>query len=416
MEIHKDNGIGKHIFYISLIVLVCFVVYSNYLRVHDMPMLDPVTYYYPLLSVLKQSFTNYNDLIPLWNPYVMSGVPYFADPVSVSIYSLTGIMVFLLPNVATAINLSWLLSVAFAGIFMYWLVFELTKKHSAGFISGVLFMINGFIRSVMLGPGGTTINAYFFMPLVFLVVLRALKTKNWMFYSVLSGILYGLMIMSGPDLKVASWFAFCLGFLFLMHIIGKNFLNRAVKVLIIGIVMILIVAGMNLQKILPTFEYLDSTNKVHLTQDMIRAEYTTLPNTFSFLVQSFNEYTFKIGYQGESRHIGLIAFILALYGIYVNRKNKIVLSLVFTSILIIFIVNGPLFSEILWKYIPIFKTFRHIYRAGIVFMFSMSILAGFGISSMLELPSIKKSYSTKLIAMVVVFVLIMLNLYVFSFS
>jgi len=408
----------KHVSYIFLLIVICLVVYSNNLRLNQQPMLDSVTYYFPLMSALKQSFADYHDLFPLWNPYVMSGVPYYADPVSISFDSLSGILTYLLPNVSAAMNLSWLLSVLIAGILMYWLVFELTNKPEAGFIAGVLFMINGFIRAVMLGPGGTTLNAYFFMPLVFLFVLRALRTRKWIFYSVISGIFYGLMIRGGPDLKVASWFAFCIAFLFLVHLIGKGFAKRIIKVILVGSIISIILFGLNAQKILPTFEYLATTNKEGMTQEMARSEYSPLLDVISGLIQPINKYTFKIGYQGEVRHIGIIAFLLAMYGIYANRKNKVVISLALTSVLIILIINGPIFSEIIWKYLNfIFKNFRHFYRAGIVFMFTISVLAGFGVSSIMDnIKNEKSKGRTKIIVVSIITVLILLNLYIFSFS
>ncbi len=407
--------IMKHAVYIILLVILALVVFHNNLKLTHLPMLDPVTYYYPLLSVLKQSFTLYGDFFPLWNPYVMSGIPYYFDPVSVEIFSLTGMMVYLLPDVAMAMNIAYLLSVILAGIFMYWLVYDLTKRHEAGFISGVIFMINGFIRAVMLGPGGTTLDAYFFMPIVFLMLIRALKSKQWIFYSVISGILLGLMIRGGPDLKVVSWFGFAVGFLFLFHLIGRDFKGRFVKVFLVGLILSSIAVGLNTQKLFPTLEYLDTTNKAGLTLDMLKEEYTQWKDIFPAYIQPFDGNLFKIGYVGEQRHIGIIAFLLALYGLFVFRKNKIVLALVATAIMILLIINGPVFW-IIWQTVPLFKSFRHIYRAGIVFMFAMSVLAGFGVAGILakaEEKNVKKK--NRFLIFIGIFVLLILNIYVFSY-
>lgn len=411
----KKKQVIKHTIYISLLILVCLIVYSNNLKLGNLPMLDPVTYYFPLTSLFKQSIADYHDFFPLWNPYVMSGVPYHADPVSIGIDSLSGILVLIAPSVSAAMNLSWLFSVMLAGIFMYWLVFHLTKKHEAGAIAGIIFMINGFVRVVMLGPGTTTLNAYLFMPILFLMLVKALKSKEWVFYSVISGILYGLMVRNGPDLKVASWFAFCIALLFIMHMLGKGLLRRVIKILLIGLILGSITIGLNLQKMLPTVEYLESTNKVHMTPEMVKGEYAKLSDVIKGFIQPRS--LFKGGDQGEERHIGIIAFLLAIYGIYKNRKSKVVISLVLTSVLIVLIINGPFYYHVIWKNIPIFQAFRHYYRAGIVFMFAMSVLAGFGVSSILDkLDTRKIKGGIKPIAVAVIVIMLLLNLYVFSFS
>src|SRR3989338_9940003 len=193
----------------------------------------------------------------------------------------------------------------------------------------------------MLGPGGTTLDAYFFMPLIFLTLLRALKSKQWLFYSVVSGSLLGLMIRGGPDLKVVSCFGFAVGFLFLFHLIGKDIKGRLIKVFLIGLILSAIGAGLVMQKLIPTMEYIDTTNKAELTFERLKTEYTSFKDIFFGLILPFDSNVFKMGYEGEGRQIGIVIFLLALYGIYANRKNKIVLSLVLTAILMLLIINGP---------------------------------------------------------------------------
>ena len=408
--------IAKHIIFIVLLIIIGLYVYKVNLQLTHLPMLDPVTYYYPLLSVLKQSFTQYHDFYPLWNPYIMSGVPYYFDPVTVEIFSTTGLMVFLMNDVAVAMNLGYLIDVILAGIFMYWLVFELTKRHFAGFISGIILMIGLFIRAIMLGPGGTTLDAYFFMPLIFLTLLRALKSKQWLFYSVVSGSLLGLMIRGGPDLKVVSWFGFAVCFLFLFHLIGKDIKGRLIKVFLIGLILSAIGAGLVMQKLIPTMEYLDTTNKAELTFERLKTEYTSFKDISFGLIQPFDSNVFKMGYEGEGRQIGIVIFLLALYGIYANRKNKIVLSLMLTAILIILILNGPVFW-VIWKFVPMFHSFRHIYRAAIVFLFAIAILAGFGVASIMSKAEAKNATkSKKFVICAAIFILIILNIYIFSYK
>ncbi len=83
---------------------------------------------------------------PLWNPYQFSGHPFFANPQHALLYPLNGLF-FLLPF-DVAFNAIIILHFFLGGLFTYLLLRDLKINATGSLISGLTFMLSGYLLSV----------------------------------------------------------------------------------------------------------------------------------------------------------------------------------------------------------------------------------------------------------------------------
>jgi hypothetical protein len=83
---------------------------------------------------------------PLWNPYQFSGHPFFANPQYGILYPLNGLF-FLFPF-DVAFNAIIILHFFLAGLFTYLLLKDLRVNSTGALISGLIFMLSGYLLSV----------------------------------------------------------------------------------------------------------------------------------------------------------------------------------------------------------------------------------------------------------------------------
>jgi hypothetical protein len=108
---------------------------------------------------------------PLWNPYQFSGHPFFANPQNATLYPLNGLFFFLPFDIA--FNATILLHFFLAGLFTYLLLRDLKAKPAGSLISGLIWMLGGYLLSVhsLL----TILLSVVWTPLVILFFRRAME-------------------------------------------------------------------------------------------------------------------------------------------------------------------------------------------------------------------------------------------------
>jgi hypothetical protein len=83
---------------------------------------------------------------PLWNPFQFSGHPFFANPQHAILYPLNGLF-FLMPF-DLAFNTVIILHFFLGGLFTYLLLKDLKVNSTGALISGLIFMLSGYLLSV----------------------------------------------------------------------------------------------------------------------------------------------------------------------------------------------------------------------------------------------------------------------------
>lgn len=150
------------------------VPYKNYL------VADPVKQQYPWreLSVsLSKKF-----LLPLWNPYSLSGTPLLANFQSASFYPLN-ILFLILP-----FSLGWsiiiLLQPLLAAIFLFFFLDNLRLSKWSAAIGGITFVFSGFFISWL--EWGTVLHSGLWLPLILLCIDKIFYEKVRYFFWIIT--------------------------------------------------------------------------------------------------------------------------------------------------------------------------------------------------------------------------------------
>jgi hypothetical protein len=95
-----------------------------------------------LLMPLKLFLTQQIEqgVLPFWNPYLLSGSPFFADINSAILYPSTLLFMWLSPG--TALTITTILHLFLAGWGMFRLTLSLGRKHLWAFLAGAFFMLS----------------------------------------------------------------------------------------------------------------------------------------------------------------------------------------------------------------------------------------------------------------------------------
>ena len=134
METKKkySEKIKPHLIYILLLLVLHLFVFRNFLVLDDAIYHDIIAYT-ARTQILINSVEMYNDFFPLWNPHYFSGTPLAPRLYLFFDYPFPAWLALFLPAIV-AVKLSYLLDIFLAGIFMYILIFYLTKNKIASFI------------------------------------------------------------------------------------------------------------------------------------------------------------------------------------------------------------------------------------------------------------------------------------------
>ena len=327
----------------------------------------------------EQTFFSYNykvsmenGTLPFWTPYWYSGQPLYGDS-QVFFLNLTHIFILLFRNIFLAINLSTLLYLFISGLGMYILMMHLVSARSAALISSLIYMFNGLIYQFVTRGNPAILEPYSLIPLIFLFVLKAKKSKTPVPYSILAGMLLAFQIFSGGAI-IFTYTLLLLGLFLALDLPKRKFAGSMIKTAIIGLILIAVLFGLSAVKLLPNLDFVQKTNRASGVsyQEYIGEDKFVLNDFFDAVV-------FNRASQSITAHIGIAAFLLAAFSIGMWKK-KMVFFLIAISALAILLASGGLLAELFYKYVPVFSQTRHIGRVIFIFMFAGSVLAGYGLA------------------------------------
>ncbi len=115
-----------------------------------------------------------NGEFPLWNPYQFSGHPFFANPQHAVLYPLNSL--FFLLSFDVAFNAIIILHFFLGGLFTYLFLKDLKANVTGSLISGLIFMLGGYLLSVhsLL----TILLSVIWTPLILLFFRRAIANSG----------------------------------------------------------------------------------------------------------------------------------------------------------------------------------------------------------------------------------------------
>lgn len=321
--------------------------------------------------------------LPLWNPYILTGMPLLGDGISAP-FDLLNIM-YLIANPALATTLVTVLQIFFGGIFMYiYLSKALQLQEVSSLLGGLLYTLNpaflyagGFGLDEM-GPAGTIM----WFPLALYFADRAVgHEKNHISYAILSGITLALAFFAGnPNL------VFYIAVFISLYIIFSSALVRT-KLLTLSLVSAVSLSVASIQ-IFPTLHTANISHRAILWLTN-KTDLTGL-NILSFLVSVFESPLNRILVLfGKSLdqfienygtwYIGLFnLFFIAIAYLKKSDNQKVTFFKVCIPLIILFNISMYYFpiKEVMSSALPFFKG-MHVGRTMMLFYFSSIVVISY---------------------------------------
>jgi len=361
--------INSHFLFIAMLLVLSLFFFKNI--VGSSVTMNNIHYINDLAFIsynTKESLKNME--LPLWTPYFYSGHPLIAIPENY-IFDLNFLFIFLFGNIYLAMNFALAVYFFLSGLGMYLLVCNTSASENkkAAFIAAIIYMFNGFMRSFIIGGHINILEGYALMPFIFMFAFKALKSKEWVFYSAIAGSLFALQVFSG-SMIMFFYTALILLIYFGINLASKNFTSALLKSLLVGLVISIVFLGLAAIKLLPVLEFTKmSSRAVNVPFKEFLGYPVNLNSIFRVLAVDF-------GYTDVSAAIGIIGIGLLIYGLSGYKKRLVAFSLIIIIFSVLF-ASGTFVASFMYK-VPGFDKLRHVERSLVLFVFGGSMLAAYG--------------------------------------
>jgi len=364
----------KHAASIALILILTIIPLHNLFsstKIEDhIHYVDSAFFLYK--SVSKQIFEDKSMF--LWSPLEYSGIPLLGHPETFFI-SLPLLLILLLKNNTTlAVNLTLVISFFLAGLGMYFLFFELKRSKKAALIASIVFMLSGAVFGFGLFGNISVMVPLSMMPFVFLFIHKALFGKGWIMNAIIAALFASLQIHAG-GMIMFLYTSILVGSYAVFGLFNKNITSRLIKTSIIMIIFVIFSVGLSAVKLLPTFEFQESSSRVSkfsynefLGGDghQIRGSQDFFPN----LIRGKRNLS-------VAPQIGIVSLLLILFSLY-RIKNKKILFFTLMAIVSVLMAMDSFLTVLAYKFVPFYGNLKNIDRILVLFALSTAVLAGFG--------------------------------------
>ena len=361
-----------------------------------------------------QELTEKEGTMPLWFPYMFSGMPNFAsgmysDPGNIPVYKYQSYF-----NPMTYINLfvnvmflnrdnSWEIAIFFfAGLFMFLLARQLGFSPLIALAAAIAYMFcNFFVASVAAGHGGK-VKTIAYIPLVVWSVLRYFKDRNLLNWSVM-GFVMGTFFLDPGHTQIIYYTFLMLGIYFVFLTLDqfkqdkfgiiKNGAGLASAMLVglafgaVNYFSLYIYSDVTMRAVPPAIsEAVAMASGSGMTFDYITMWSFHPLEIITFFIPTFfglesPYYWGWMTFTSSAFYFGLLPIVAALIGA-VYRRNVMTRFLIVTSVLVLLISFGRFFEpffQLMLTVLPFFSKFRVPSMILSIFAFTVSLLACYGL-------------------------------------
>jgi len=334
---------------------------------------DLIDYFYPVNAFSAREVQS--GTFPLWNPYIMSGVPFQAEPQSALFYPLH-VLYYALPT-PIAWSISLIIRMWLAAMFMTLLVRTLGASKLGAIISGLAFALGGF---QVAWQGAVMGDSVIWLPLICYSVIRLHRDKSGVSLA-LAAFAFAMPILAGhPETAIHLVASGCVLALLLWAYPQNSKRRFDLNFLLTFALAGILALGLTSVQILPTLEWVQNSGRdLHFSwptfewrqalslfsRDILRG-----PNSAGIFVPN------AVGY------VGMLTLLLAAIGL-LHPARLYVNGLV---VLAAFGVSATFGVEpIRWilTHIPIVETLKNE-RLILLVDFALAALAGLGTSLLQE--------------------------------
>jgi hypothetical protein len=346
----------------------------------------------------------HQGVFPFWNPYVFSGMPFFADVQAAVLYPLN----LLLTPFAGADWLSPLLveyqivlHIVFGGIFMFWLCRDFRCSRSASLIGAVTFMFCGFCTTHIFHTNLVLTAVWF--PLIVMLFRRMLERQSLIYLGLCALALASAFLAGYPQLMLHFYYwlgAYALFSIFIRPIEKKTTLRTKGIQASLFVALVALSVGTTSVQLLPTNELGNNSARPSL-EFKASCEGSLHPyRLVTLLVPKFfgtpNEAYWGIGandvrpgvhtYWETAAYCGILPLLLALFAaFFVRTPMTLFLSIVAGISLLLSMGDSAGLYKLAYTFMPGMDRFRVPGRFAFMLSFSVSILAAFGLQKLMSL-------------------------------
>ena len=392
-----------------------------------------------------KEFEEENNTIALWNPEIFIGIPrYFSR--SNNSFNFNLIINTLNHNNIIDWRVSWLF---LGAIGMFLLLRSLGLAWYISAIGSIAFIFWPHMQGLIEVGHNAKVRAICAMPLVIFAFFNFVKKKDLI--SILWFSLIFSLILRTQHYQIIFYTLFILLGVGIYHIIkwirAKEFINIK-KTVPIFILSLLISILMSAQPLFLAKEYTpystrggkaidlsEKSSQQQKTSGGVGLDYATRwsfspKEVMSLISPKFFGGTSAEKYNGKtyphlrnktiqgtywgdmpftqsSEYIGIVIVVLAVFGVWMNRKNGLVITFFILAMFSMFLSFGrhfPTLYKLFFYYVPYFDKFRAPVMTLILFTFNVIILSMFGLKSLLEIKENAKLRSFLFISCIFLFV------------
>ena len=367
---------------------------------------------YPFKTLAADMLKNLE--LPLWNPYNGSGMPLFAA-MHVGFLNPLNFIFFILPPA-----LSWSILVIIQPflvgflLYLYCRTIGVSKLGSA--LSGVSFMFSGFVitRSIYNDYNFAVIGT-----ILVLIILEKYFFSNKRYILLLPFLIFFIISSTQPQI-ITYCLLFILGYFFYRIMSIKT--NNKNKDVLIFLIFFFLGTGFSAIQLVPTFELYQQSNLTIQSSRFIIERFLLPPmHLVSVFIPNYfgNQSTYN--YWGAGDYVESIASIglvtcffayLALYKVRFSLKDIRLFFLAAIIISIIITIKSPITSFLYSLPIPILSTGVPS-RILFITTFSLSILAGLGLSNIFRTNYNKKQLTYAIVFSIVPLLIIASSIFLF---
>ncbi|MBI1910713.1 MAG: hypothetical protein HYS21_01795 [Deltaproteobacteria bacterium] len=415
---HKDCLVNVLIPAVIL-ALLSFIyispIFSNfsYIGLSDW---DSQLFYYaaPLKTILE-----YHQF-PLWNPYACGGMPMLASPE----------LSFLAPPYIFPLLFGEVAGVKFQIIFytiigmwgMYFLSRTLGFGRYSSFAAPIIFMLSSWYP-LRISEGHSGFMPFALLPLVAAFYIRANEAGSFKIRPlILSAVFLAWMLLAGGvyPFTVTSLFLF---FFSILSAVSKKSVRPLINVALIVVFTFLLGAV----KAIPQYEFISQYprktetteyHSVNILKDSLFSRNqrvtTQSPEFYKGAQEDAGEYLRAFwrgerpwGWQEYGAFVGIGAFILYLLGFAFIKRLWVWLSISVITLLLSMGDYSPINLWTLLRKLPVFGSLHGPSRITILFVFTLSVIAGFVVNRLESADALKKKLPSKALVIPILLILLL---------
>ncbi len=341
-------------------------------------------------------FVKLHGSVPMWNPYIFGGMP-FIDAFHGDIFYPLSVLKFF-GNFYRMLGINLVLHIFLAGIFMYCTARQFRLGKLAATFAALAYMFSGYLVSLVAPGHDGKIFVTTLFPLTMLFLDRAFERKPLLNFTLL-GLVIGVIILSPhPQLSYYSLWAIALYGAYRLIILFKETKSVAAVIKPGALLAYAVIIGLLISAVqfYPGYIYTTEYSPRADTKkgyDWAISWSMNEEEAISMVVPEFcgtnsgegNYYWGKNFFKDNSEYAGVIPLFLALVGFFFSKKRKAYFFGGLAIFAFIYALGGttPIF-RLFYYLIPNVKSLRAPSTIMFVFLFSVTLLAGYGLQFIVD--------------------------------